>query len=127
MAGDNGHLLQVYDHSSPPELDPSSSSPATSNIIDFNGCHDMNSDPQSKTFSPDCLNPQVLNRDFQLFDGTSDESSPGVQFEDFIDFGNDDPGIEKRNERAFFSGPMLDAGSYTIAPASDMEDPFDEL
>ena len=124
MAEGCGHLNYIGDHSSPPELDPSSSSPATSNIVEFHGYSDINSSSQAKVPGLNYLNPQVLSGDFQLFDSTSDGSSGGIQFEDFIDFGNEESGTDKQGERGFLSGQVLDAGSYTIAPPSDLDDPF---
>lgn len=85
-----GLLDSINDNyqSSLPELDLSSSSPATSNFYDFNdfvgGANEIGTSAlkEDKTNS---LNPHFLNGDFPLFEGISHGTPSAASFDDFFD------------------------------------------
>ena len=114
-----------YQHS-PPELDPSSSSPATSNILDFTRFSDGDGSQDDREQRIDCVNPQTLNSDFQLFDNSLKDRGCSVKFEDFLNFGNLDGSSEVPAQKVHSSSNMRH-GTFGDTMMSQMDDPFIEL
>ena len=117
---------------SPPGLDLSSSSPATSCFFDFvrssNGTTSGTSLPDIKV---DCLNPQFL--DFPLFDGTSPKEGQGTAtFDEFFNLGdaresgNSLP-QQKQDENHPATESVLSQSSFTENVTDDPDDIFSGL
>ena len=116
---------------SPPELDLSSSSPATSNFFDFVGSSDGTTTSLSD-HKIDCLNPQFLNSDFPLFDGSSKEGSSPTNFDDFLSLGDltsssDVPSPQKQDQSHFSGESVLEHELFNSNVLDDGDDIFSGL
>ena len=127
-SGKSDRLNPGSHHNSPPELDPSSSSPATSHILDLSalseiGCLQGQSDQRY-----DFLNPQVLSGDFQLFDHAARQDQPSMKLEDFMDFSSFDSfPLEKQSRRVPSGLSGMKPGSQGGVTMSQLDDPFVDL
>ncbi|KAL9131921.1 MAG: hypothetical protein Q9217_000281 [Psora testacea] len=114
-------------YNSPPELDLSSSSPATSNFFDFGNCDGNTLGMSASNLKDDCLNPQFLNSDFPLFDGTSSKEGHGTtNFDDFFDLSGltssaEPPSQQKQDDGQSSKNSTLGHGSF----AHVVDDPDD--
>ncbi|KAG8529293.1 uncharacterized protein KY384_005928 [Bacidia gigantensis] len=107
--------------SSPPELELSSSSPATSNLnfacISSEASHP--SLPLDQAM--DCLNPQILDGDFQLYGGSSKES-PASELDTFFDFGEFQSSATEQKRQP--NDPLLGREFFGNSFMNEPEDPF---
>ena len=110
---------------SPPELDLSSSSPATSNILDFSTFSELGGSQGQRSQKMEYCNPQILSSDFQLFDNSSKDDEGAIKFEDFLDFDNV---LETdRQKQRVRSGSSLNQQSFDDAIMNSLDDPFMDL
>ena len=114
-------------HGSPPELDLSSSSPATSNFLDFTSSSGVNGSGDSADQKVGYLNPQLLNGDFPLFDATK-EAPGSANFDDFFNLSDLDTSYPVKQDHTHTSSdPMIDHGSFVAEFVNEADDIFGGL
>ena len=121
-------------YSSLPELALLSSSPATSYFFDFvGGSNDNASEVPLSGQKVDCLNPQLLNSDFSLFDEISSKQAHGTaNFDDFFNLSDltspgDLPSQKKLDPGSPAKEPVLKHDSFINKHVDDPDDIFSGL
>ena len=112
-------------NSSPPELDPSSSSPATSNFFDLLGSSDEPASGSSGEVRASHSNLSFLSHDSPLFDEDSKAAPGNAGFGDSLnlsDFVNSSSNKQTHTET--LDDPMIGHGSFTDDFMNDLDDLF---
>ena len=114
-------------HGSPPELDLSSSSPATSNFLDFTSNSGGTGSGDSYDNRVDYLNPQLLNGDFPLFDAAK-ETPSSASFDDFFNLSDLDTSSPAKPDHSHMSSdPVINNRSFVASFVDDTDDIFGDL
>ena len=116
---------QEHYQSSPPELDLSSSSPATSQIFDFQAYSEAATSQDQYMKDCDSLRPQIFSQDFQLFSTSNRDPDGVVKFEDFLDFSNvDSTSSDKQILKAHSSMMEMNQQSPYEESANQLDNAF---
>ena len=112
-------------NSSPPELDPSSSSPATSNFFDLLGNPDEPATNALGETRDGHSNLSFLSHDFPLFDGDSKAASGHTDFGDFLSLsGLVSSSSDKPRHTTGLDDPMIGHTSFSDDFMGESEDLF---